>query len=79
MTKFLSDRKDSKSAPCTKLSANEAAQLITSSHYDEPLLFDDVTAIRLGLSRGALISVAPDDTGMCTASLLAKLISHLLS
>lgn len=45
------------------VSGEDAAQAIVAAQYDDALEFDDVNAKRLGLTKGAHVSVAPEDTG----------------
>lgn len=55
-------KSNEKSGHFTKATGDQAAQEITASWFDN-LEFDDQNAQRLGLAKGARVSIAPDDTG----------------
>jgi hypothetical protein len=63
LSTVLSEKTQTGAGSFTKVSGEEAAKIIISSAYDETLSFDERQAKLLGLSQGATVSVAPDDSG----------------
>ncbi|KAF8591262.1 hypothetical protein K439DRAFT_991285 [Ramaria rubella] len=65
MDALLKSRREASPAPLAKMNSTDAAKMILSSAFLDisDVGFDEVEAERLGLKRGARISVRPDDTG----------------
>ncbi|KDQ64297.1 hypothetical protein JAAARDRAFT_144871 [Jaapia argillacea MUCL 33604] len=65
MTAYLSSSEKSNAAPFEKITGEKAAEIVTSSPFEDPSVvgFDTIEATRLGLVQGNEVSVAPDDSG----------------
>jgi hypothetical protein len=59
MKKFL----QAQEKPPTLISGQEAAQMVSSSAFDDYVGFDPIDARGLGIELGQTVSIAPNDTG----------------
>lgn len=65
MGALLKQKKDAGSGQASKISGDEAAKLICSSSHEsyDVVGFDVVEAKRLGAQLGAVVAIAPEDSG----------------